>query len=189
MRYKDDTLKNSLIDCAHTIASTQGIEAINLRNLAQYAHVSVGTIYNYFKNKDELLMALTQFYWKDAYKTIKTQCYGYPLLEALPLLYRIIKTSLDASLGQLLSSMSSIEVMSSRQLSLMQQDLKQFIIYMINADNSISSNCFDDVLSKEQFAQFIVDYMFIYLRKKDTDMVVFCEVIKRIVYANESSEA
>lgn len=186
MRTKDDTLYTSLIDCAHTIASTQGVHAINIRNLANNAHVSVGTIYNYFKNKDELLIALTQSYWQDVYRTIKTQCYGYPLVEALPLLYRIIKISLDASLGSLLNCLSSIEVFNNQQLALMQQDLKQFVIYLINADDSIDNHLFNDDLSKEQFAQFIVDYFFIYLRKQDTSSDAFIHIIERIIYPDKS---
>lgn len=186
MRTKDDTLYTSLIDCAHTIASTQGVDAINIRNLANNAHVSVGTIYNYFKNKDELLIALTQSYWQDVYRTIKTQCYGYPLVEALPLLYRIIKISLDASLGSLLNCLSSIEVFNNQQLALMQQDLKQFVIYLINADDSIDNHLFNDDLSKEQFAQFIVDYFFIYLRKQDTSLDAFIHIIERIIYPDNT---
>ena len=64
MRRKDDTLRESLLDVARTLADTKGIDAINIRSIAQEAGIATGTVYNYFSNKDEILLALTEEYWK-----------------------------------------------------------------------------------------------------------------------------
>lgn len=64
MRRKDDTLRDTLLDCARNIADTDGIEAINIRSIAGKAGVAAGTVYNYFSSKDEILLALTEEYWK-----------------------------------------------------------------------------------------------------------------------------
>ena len=51
MRKKDDSLRGILLDSARTIADTEGIEAVNMRSIAQRAGVATGTVYNYFSSK------------------------------------------------------------------------------------------------------------------------------------------
>ena len=64
MRKKDENLRSTLLDLSREIADTEGIGAINIRSIAQKAGVATGTVYNYFANKDEILLALTEEYWK-----------------------------------------------------------------------------------------------------------------------------
>ena len=64
MRKKDDTLRGTLLDLSREIADTEGIDAVNIRSIAKRAGVATGTVYNYFSNKDEILLALTEEYWK-----------------------------------------------------------------------------------------------------------------------------
>ena len=64
MRRKDDTLRDTLLNLARNIADTQGIDAVNIRAIAQRAGIATGTMYNYFSNKEEILLALTEEYWK-----------------------------------------------------------------------------------------------------------------------------
>ena len=64
MRKKDDTLRDTLLALARKIADEDGLDAINIRFLAKKAGVATGTVYNYFTNKDEILLALTEEYCK-----------------------------------------------------------------------------------------------------------------------------
>ena len=66
VRKKDDTLRDTLLNLARSIANTEGIDAINIRTLAQRAGIATGTMYNYFSNKEEILLALTEEYWMQA---------------------------------------------------------------------------------------------------------------------------
>ena len=63
MRRKDDTLRDTLLELSRNIADKEGIDAVNIRAIAQKAGVATGTVYNYFANKDEILLALTEEYW------------------------------------------------------------------------------------------------------------------------------
>ena len=63
MRRKDDTLRETLLDLARSIADSDGIEAVNIRTIAQRAGIAIGTMYNYFSSKEQILLALTEEYW------------------------------------------------------------------------------------------------------------------------------
>ena len=66
MKRKDDTLRDTLLSLARNVADTEGIEAVNIRSIAKKAGIASGTVYNYFSNKDEILLALTEEYWDRA---------------------------------------------------------------------------------------------------------------------------
>ena len=72
MRKKDETLRDTLLSLARSIADTDGIDAVNIRTIAQRAGIATGTMYNYFSNKDEILLALTEEYWMQALVEMKT---------------------------------------------------------------------------------------------------------------------
>ena len=73
MRRKDDTMRDTLLNSARDIADTEGIDAVNIRSIAKRAGIASGTVYNYFSNKDEILLALTEEYWKQTLLEMKTK--------------------------------------------------------------------------------------------------------------------
>ena len=73
MRRKDDTMRDTLLNSARDIADTEGIDAVNIRSIAKRAGIASGTVYNYFLSKDEILLALTEEYWKQTLLEMKTK--------------------------------------------------------------------------------------------------------------------
>lgn len=53
-----------LILDAEWIILNHGLDTLSIRNLAKHAGVSVGYLYNYFENKDALLKALIDHFYK-----------------------------------------------------------------------------------------------------------------------------
>ena len=49
--------RTRVLEAALQLASTGGYEAVQMRDVAASAHVALGTIYRYFRSKDELLAA------------------------------------------------------------------------------------------------------------------------------------
>jgi AcrR family transcriptional regulator len=47
-----------ILDAAETVLAEQGIASASMASIAQKAGVSVGTLYNYFKDKDQLLATI-----------------------------------------------------------------------------------------------------------------------------------
>jgi AcrR family transcriptional regulator len=53
-----ETTWNAIVDATEQVAARDGLLGANLQAIAERAGVAVGTIYNYFEDKDELLDAL-----------------------------------------------------------------------------------------------------------------------------------
>ncbi|PWG00430.1 TetR/AcrR family transcriptional regulator [Levilactobacillus bambusae] len=58
MRGLDSEKEQRILDSTSDIIMTQGIAAVSLSKIAQQAHIASGTLYTYFKDKDDMLRSL-----------------------------------------------------------------------------------------------------------------------------------
>src|SRR5215470_5929839 len=56
----DSAKRRQIIEGARAVFLTQGFDAASMNDIARKAGVSKGTLYVYFKNKDELFEAITE---------------------------------------------------------------------------------------------------------------------------------
>lgn len=63
------TSKEKLLLAAKELAKTEGLSALQMRSLASAAGVAVGSVYNYFPNKNALLTAVVASIWFDMFHT------------------------------------------------------------------------------------------------------------------------
>ncbi|MEH1864512.1 MAG: TetR/AcrR family transcriptional regulator, partial [Nostoc sp.] len=54
--------RNLILDTAADLLAERGVEAINTNALAERADISVGSVYQYFSNKEAILAALGERY-------------------------------------------------------------------------------------------------------------------------------
>ncbi|GAY74026.1 TetR/AcrR family transcriptional regulator [Lentilactobacillus kosonis] len=58
MRAQDDEKRKRILDSTSNIIMTQGIAAVSLSKIAKNAGIASGTLYTYFKDKNDMLRAL-----------------------------------------------------------------------------------------------------------------------------------
>lgn len=56
--------RDVLLDAAERIVSDEGFEALSIRRLAAECGVAVGTVYNYFASKSDLVVAVIEHFWR-----------------------------------------------------------------------------------------------------------------------------
>src|SRR6056297_3785338 len=52
--------RNNIVDAAEKVIFAKGLDQATMEEIAEEAELSKGTLYLYFKNKNELYMAITQ---------------------------------------------------------------------------------------------------------------------------------
>jgi AcrR family transcriptional regulator len=55
-----ETVSNAILDAAEAVAAEKGLEGTSIAAIAERAGVAVGTLYNYFPDRDALLVALVK---------------------------------------------------------------------------------------------------------------------------------
>ena len=181
MRKKDDTLRSNLLNLARNIADEKGIDAINIRAIANKAGVATGTVYNYFSNKDEILLALTEEYWKQTLIEMKRCITADSFCEQLQEMFDFLRKQIDQSAGKLMSSLGNMEAAAQERMLSMQSELASDLILYLEQDNKIREDIWNDAFTKKQFAQFIMMNMIMLLKMKTPDFEFFIKIIKGII--------
>ncbi|MCP5454998.1 MAG: TetR/AcrR family transcriptional regulator [Thermotogae bacterium] len=77
--------EEKIITISEKIIMREGVEKVTIRKISEAARISLGTIYNYFENKDVIICKTIELYWKNAIKELDSTCYinKYFFLDAL----------------------------------------------------------------------------------------------------------
>lgn len=182
MRKKDDTLYNTLLTHARNIADSKGIESVNIRTIAQLAGVATGTVYNYFSSKDDILLALTEEYWRQALIEIKSEISSDTFLGNLEEIFISLREKIDCSAGILMGSLSNVETAGQQRMADMQTYLENDLLKIMNGDMKIRSDVWNESFTKEEFIRFTTMNMIMLLRAKAGNIDFLTEIIKRTIY-------
>lgn len=181
MRRKDDTLRDTLLELARNITDREGIDAVNIRLLAQRAGVATGTVYNYFANKEEILLALTEEYWRQALLEMDTSVTAISFCDQLQEIYAYLKEQLDHSAGKFMSSLNNAAAGQARMES-MQSVLEKSLIARMEKDPDILVDRWTNNFTREQFARFIMRNMMPLLQADTSDFLFFLAIVKHTIY-------
>ena len=61
------TSKDEIMQICRRIASEEGLKSLGMRKVAKECGIAIGTLYNYFSNKEELLIATITSIWLDIF--------------------------------------------------------------------------------------------------------------------------
>lgn len=61
------TSKEAILEASRELIRREGWHAINIRSVAKSCNISVGSIYNYFQNKTDLITATVESIWQDIF--------------------------------------------------------------------------------------------------------------------------
>ena len=182
MRKKDENLRAALLDIAREIANEKGLYAINIRAIAKKAGVASGTVYNYFENKEDILLALTEEYWRKTLLELKSKIQEDSFPAQIQKVYSFLYEQLNESANTLMHSLHNVEALGRDKMSGMVKALGEEIINQISLDKNISSDIWDEKLTKDDFAEFVLMNILALLRMNETNIDPFIEIIKRLLH-------
>ncbi len=184
MRKKDDTLRDTLIKLARSIADTDGIDAVNIRTIAQRAGIATGTMYNYFSSKEEILLALTEAYWMQTLPEMNTAITADSFCGQLKEIFVFLKERIDQSAGKLMNSLGGLEELGQLRMASMQSALEAFLLQSMEGDAAIRKDIWNEQFTKQQFARFVMGNLTMLLKAKSpmADLYFLIAIIKNTIY-------
>lgn len=176
-----------ILEGAKEIALEQGVSAINIRAVASRCKISVGTVYNSFSTKSELLVAVVEEFWREAFNDFHKCLEGEKnFFEKIELLYN----NLFVYLGKFQENwIEQLSLLSRSEKSLGRKREHEFfekvrksIVYLLESEDIISDETWTDNLTKEKMAKFIFSNMLAMLKAREEDITFFMDALKRIIY-------
>ena len=156
LRKKDDALKQALLTSAIRTECIEGVNAISIRRLAAETYIAVGTVYNYFESKQEVLLALTEAYWENAIKEMQEQVKEERFQTQLERIISFLRSKMNDCAEILMRSLHEDADLGRERMASMQHMLRQALIKRLSRDAAIAERVWSESLTKEMFADFVL---------------------------------
>ena len=188
MRKKDQECRQALLAAARKIECAEGVDAISIRRLATEAHIATGTVYNYFENKQDVLLELTEEYWKNALIEMRTYVTAARFSDQIRQVIAFLSAKMNDCAAILMRSLHEDEESGRVRMAAMQQSLQQELINRLERDESVRSDVWNNRFTKEAFAVFVLSNLLTLLQKKDGDAELFLVILERILYERNQKD-
>lgn len=185
MRRKDMTLRDTLLELCREAVDSGGREAVSIRSLAQKAGVAPGTVYNYFSNKDDILLALTEEYWRQALEEMELALSPGSFSKQLEEIFFFLRRRLHRSAGALMNSLGNVEAAGQARMAAMQESLGKILLTRLERDPRIREDIWAEDFSKTEFIRFVLTHMMALWREEAPDPALFFTLVRRTLYGKE----
>ena len=178
--------KEAIMQVCRRIVAEKGPTALNMRLVADECHIALGTLYNYYEDKDELVLAAVESIWRDIFHPDQRCAAGASFPEYVADLYARIRKGAEAYPNFLTGhSVSIVGTRRGEAKSAMERTfahMKGGMLEVLWADQAVREDAFTAHFSREDFVSFVLDYMLVLLIRGQPDCAVLLEVIRRAIY-------
>ena len=182
LRKKDTELRRNLLECAGKIECTEGVGAINIRRLAAEANIAVGTVYNYFESKQEVLLALTEAYWQHTLEEMRVQVTAERFSEQIAQIITFLRTKMNDCAQVLMHSLHDDAATGRVRMEAMKLAMKQALVDRLNQDETIRKDVWNEHFTKDQFSNFVLQNLVFLMQQTSENEDVFLQIIEQILY-------
>lgn len=178
--------KELILSVAKDIAYTEGLSTISMRKVAVKCEIGLGTIYNYYPTKMDIIIAIIEDFWKDCLSSFHSKnTTNLNFFEEIEFFYFHTLGYLEqfqTNWLKELASFSSTNKVKGKQRESEFIGRLSIVFKMILDKHQDEFNQYAfDVINKDQVATFILDYLFIMLRKSEKDYTFFDFTLKKLL--------
>ncbi|MDD6263379.1 MAG: TetR/AcrR family transcriptional regulator [Clostridiales bacterium] len=179
------TSKEAIMQACHGIVAERGMKALNMRSVSEKCHIALGTLYNYYADKDTLVLATVEGIWREIFHGICQNASGTAFPDYIAELYGRIRKGAEAYPGFLTGHSAGIAGdKRSEAKSVMERafaHIKAGMLEVLQSDPAVPENAFPPGFSGEDFVGFVLDNMLLLLVQGQPDCRVLLEVIRRVI--------
>lgn len=178
--------REQIMEKACIITKEKGIHHLNIRELATATKVSVGSIYNYFPTKSQLIIAVVEDFWNHActHEDLKNM----PLdnfYHSYHLLYKKLYAYLQQFQGKWLHQLAVLDDDTKELGRKIEHDyfenIKKMLSIMLEKDLCIRKDIWNDDFSKQLFIDFLFRNTMNELAIGNEDPTFLIEILKKIL--------
>ena len=180
------TSGEELLGAAREIAHSEGLGGVNIRKVASRCGDSVGSIYNYFPTKADLLLAVIEDFWHGAFHGVDWAVQpGEPFEQFFGRVYRQFYSYLSAFESSWLREISALSPQERKQGKAMEgacfRHIQRGLLGVLQADGTISPQVWGEGFTQEDFIAFVFTQMLALLKNGQEDCAFFQEVLRRLL--------
>ena len=181
-----DISRESILKESRDLVSKEGLKALSIRKLSKNCGVAVGTVYNYFSSKDDLMISTIESVWEDIFRIDDLENESNDFLNYIEnifnhLAYGIKKYPNFFTIHSLSFKSQSVNKAKDSMATYIEK-VSQNMIEILDKDPKIRENAFDDDFTKDDLVKFILSTSLCFIVDKNYDKNLLIKIVERTIY-------
>lgn len=179
------TSRKAMIEASQKIAFETGLHSINIRTVAANCGVAVGSVYNYFPSKADLIAATVKKVWEEIFHNASQSRPPAEFTQCVVWLYDTIqKGSTEYPSFFTIHSMSFAVSDKEKGREVMAHyfaHMKDGLLQALLSDQLVRKNIFTDAFTPTDFVDFVFSNIMSLSMQKAKNCDTLIEIIRRII--------
>ena len=180
-----NTSREEIMRVSRKIVSEKGLPALNMRALAKECGIALGTLYNYYSDKDELVVAAIESVWQDILEKSAPDS-GVRFSQYVTQIYARILSGLkdypDFFAAHSISVAGSVKGKARGTMERCFGKIRSELHEVLLADKNVDRSVFSDIFREENLIEHVLDNIIILIIKGKQDCAVLTEILDRLLY-------
>ncbi|MCI5773282.1 MAG: TetR/AcrR family transcriptional regulator [Erysipelotrichaceae bacterium] len=181
---KKSTSTSEIMDVCKQLVVEKGLHELNMRDVAARCNVALGSLYNYYPSKNDLLIATIGSIWQEIMEGFDRE--GSDFEKKVEELYSLIKNGSDRypnffnlhALGLSKNNKDKGRIAMDRYFGY----IKNVLVYSLRNDPNINKEFFTQSMSDEMFVEFVFDNIINLLLRKFDDCTPLLYIVRKCIY-------
>ena len=179
------TSKAAIMQVCRRIAAQEGLSALSMRTVARACGVALGTLYNYYADKDALLIATVESIWQEIFHTDAGSLTARPFPEQVASLFECVRRGTQRYPGFL--GAHSMVIAGARRgearraMEACFAHMKAGLLAGLAADPAVNPAAFSDAFTQSDLVDFALDHLLLLLMKGEEDCAPLTEMLRRAI--------
>ena len=180
------TSQEAILDAGKEIVLEKGMQGFNIREVARRCGISVGSIYNYFPTKSDLMVATIETVWQEIMQgyapCVQPQRFA-DSVQALFLSIQMGSEKYPSFFSAHSLHLASLEREKGRaRMERCFVQIKQGLLAALCADEAVGKDVFSPAFSREAFVDFVFSNLIALLMQEADSCDFLLEAVRRILY-------
>lgn len=179
------TSRDTILSVSREMAASRGLNAINMRAVAVACGVSVGSLYNYFPSKADLIAAIVEDVWKEIFMQLDGGTLSGSFVDYVKWIFETAKKSREYPDFFLVHSISFSQSQKPKGKEVMDKyfmHMKKGLLAILETDEKVREYAFSGKFTTNAFVDFVFSNMLTALVKGEDSFDVLEEMIIRSIY-------
>lgn len=180
------TSKEAILKVCRDIVASKGLAAVSMRSVADKSQIALGTLYNYYDNKDELLLATVEYIWKDIFHMdsgcSKEQSFSSYVEYIFECVQAGAKHYPDFFTAHSINIAKSQKEKAKSIMGNCFKHIKESMLEVLKADSNVSGDAFSSSFERSEFIDFVLENLLMLLVQGKKSCGMLTEIIQRTIY-------
>lgn len=180
-----NTSREEIMRVSRKIVSEKGLPALNMRALAKECGIALGTLYNYYSDKDELVVAAIESVWQDILEKSAPDS-GVRFSQYVTQIYARILSGLkdypDFFAAHSISVAGSAKGKARGTMERCFSKICGELHAALREDKNVDRSIFSETFREEDLIEHILDTITISIINGKPDCATLTEILDRLLY-------